>query len=312
MRKIPSYSVVIPVYNSRDTIRKALLSVVGQSVPPQEVIVVDDGSTDGSPDFVEGLALPLVRVVRQANAGPAVARNRGIAESRGEYVCFLDADDWWDEDFLHHITNMIKNHPGAGIYCTGYWIHRRDGVFLNEHKIRVVSPIPDVFRTAAESNLCRISACVMPREAVAAAGGFPAGMHQGEDVCLWARVALSYPVCYSPARLSNYNMLRRTDRLRAYVPAEGGLSFLDLRKEGNDDLNEFLACHQISLGIMQSASGHTAQALKTERDCAYTRRYRGMLCRLRLLNRLPVAWRGPLLAMRHRVLALFSRMDVLE
>jgi glycosyltransferase involved in cell wall biosynthesis len=87
-------SVVIPCYNAASFLREALESALAQTHPPDEVIVVDDGSTDNSADIAGAFGLP-VRVIRQANQGESVARNRGIEEARSEWVAFLDADDVW-------------------------------------------------------------------------------------------------------------------------------------------------------------------------------------------------------------------------
>src|SRR5262245_39908172 len=92
---MPNVSVVIPSYNSAAYLPAAIDSVLAQTARDLEVIVVDDGSTDDTPDVVARYGPP-VRGIRQANAGVAAARNRGIAEARGRYIAFLDADDTWE------------------------------------------------------------------------------------------------------------------------------------------------------------------------------------------------------------------------
>ena len=88
-------SVIIPLYNREATIGQALRSVLEQSVPPSEIIVVDDGSVDGSAEVVRALDDPRVRYLHQANAGAGAARNRGLELARGDWVALLDSDDWW-------------------------------------------------------------------------------------------------------------------------------------------------------------------------------------------------------------------------
>ena len=118
----PTISVVIPLYNKQREVAAAVRSALAQSYPPAEIVVVDDGSTDGGAEVVRQIASPLVRLVTQPNAGVCVARNHGIAETSGEYIALLDADDMWEPGFLAEIAAMIEEFPGCGIYCTGFSI----------------------------------------------------------------------------------------------------------------------------------------------------------------------------------------------
>src|SRR5271157_5460413 len=93
-------SVVIPLYNKAGYITRTLQSVAGQTFEDFETIIVDDGSTDGSGDLAAEFQDGRFRVVRQANAGPGAARNRGIEEARGELIALLDADDVWMPEYL--------------------------------------------------------------------------------------------------------------------------------------------------------------------------------------------------------------------
>lgn len=122
-------SVVIPLYNKQREIGEAVRSVLAQTLLPREIIVVDDGSTDGSAEIVRSIGSPLVRLVPQPNAGVCAARNHGIEESTGEYIALLDADDAWEPGFLAEITAMIDQFPGCGMYCTAFNIVSDDGLY---------------------------------------------------------------------------------------------------------------------------------------------------------------------------------------
>lgn len=103
-------SCVIPVYNGASYLGAAVASILAQSYRPLEVIVVDDGSTDATGEVARAFGEP-VRYVRQDNAGPAAARNRGIAEARGEFIAFLDADDLWYPDKLTRQIGELRADP---------------------------------------------------------------------------------------------------------------------------------------------------------------------------------------------------------
>src|SRR5687767_11003972 len=91
----PWFSVVVPLYNKRSFIRRAVVSVLSQSFTDFELIVVDDGSTDGSFEEIRDIADPRLRLIHQRNQGEGLARNTGMAAARGVWIAFLDADDMW-------------------------------------------------------------------------------------------------------------------------------------------------------------------------------------------------------------------------
>lgn len=111
-----SYTVVIPCYNAEPFLREALDSVLAQTVPPLEVIVVDDGSTDASAAIAESYGPP-VRVIRQENQGESVARNRGMDEAKGEWIAFLDADDVWKPEKMAIQLELAQ--PGVSCVLSG-------------------------------------------------------------------------------------------------------------------------------------------------------------------------------------------------
>ena len=171
----PTISVVIPLYNKQLEIGAAVRSALAQTRPPQEIIVVDDGSTDGGAEIVRAIGSPLVRLVRQSNAGVCAARNRGIAESTGEYIALLDADDAWEPGFLAEIAAMIREFPGCGLYCTAFSIISHDGTYPaptpSERGV-----VANFFRESAHRYIAIPSASCIPRRVFDTVGLFPEGM----------------------------------------------------------------------------------------------------------------------------------------
>jgi glycosyltransferase involved in cell wall biosynthesis len=199
----PAVSIVMPLYEKGATVGRAVASVLAQTVADFELVVVDDGSTDGGPAAARAFADPRVRVLGQANAGVSAARNRGIAATTGELVTFLDADDRWERDFLETILRLRKSYPSCAMFATRYTVVAPDGRTRPAY-VHGVRPdtwegiIADYFGLAAASEPpVWTSAVAITRAALSEAGGFPEGVSSGEDLLLWARVAARHPVAWS-------------------------------------------------------------------------------------------------------------------
>jgi glycosyltransferase involved in cell wall biosynthesis len=198
----PAVSVVIPLYEKGETVGRALASVLAQSYRDFELVVVDDGSTDEGPSVVRACADERVRVVTQANAGVSAARNRGIAETTGGLVAFLDADDRWEPDFLETILRLRATCPSCSMFATRYAVVSPGGL-SRPSRIRGVRPGPwegvleDYFGVASVSEppVCT-SAVAITRDALREVGGFAAGVTSGEDLLMWARVAALHSVAW--------------------------------------------------------------------------------------------------------------------
>lgn len=114
------YSIIVPLFNKPAFVAAAVHSILAQEIRDIEVILVDDGSTDDSVRLLNLISDSRLTILRQSNAGVAVARNEGIAAARGEYICFLDADDLWAPDHLSKILELIHEDPDAIAWATGY------------------------------------------------------------------------------------------------------------------------------------------------------------------------------------------------
>ncbi len=114
-------SVIIPLFNKEKYINRAIDSVFTQTYQDFEILVVDDGSTDGGPKLVRNYQDPRLRLICQQNEGPGSARNRGIKESTGPYLAFLDADDEWLPDFLRRYVKALKTHPDCDYVVGPYF-----------------------------------------------------------------------------------------------------------------------------------------------------------------------------------------------
>lgn len=205
-------SIVIPLYNKADCIATALDSVLAQTYQDFEVVVVDDGSTDEGAAIVERYADPRMRLIHQANAGVSAARNKGIAESKGEYVAFLDADDEWSPEYLKVQSQLTEMYPLCDVFATNYQFRGPSGNMVPTILRRLPSKdesfgLTNYFEVAYSSHPPLWTSAVMVRKAaLESIGGFPVGIRSGEDLLTWARLALKYKIAYSVRRLAIYNL----------------------------------------------------------------------------------------------------------
>ncbi len=242
------FSVIIPLYNKAPYIRKALESVLAQTYTDYELIIVDDGSTDGSAEIAEAILQEAIRqqgyeakgmensaadtlasclsplafrlrLLKQPNQGVSAARNAGVAQAHGEYLAFLDADDWWDSTYLERIAQLIEDYPDAGLYACNY-------IYYKPGKTHVALHIPTGYinypKAYYESDAMPVwtGAAMIPRYVYEEMGGFPLGIKLGEDFLLWSKIALRYPVAFLNEPLAWYNndvpaTLRATRNLHA-------------------------------------------------------------------------------------------------
>lgn len=211
------FSVIIPVYNKCSYLEKAFSSVVSQTYRNFELILINDGSTDGSPGLVQQLIsgyesqFPAKTFVllHQTNQGVSVARNRGIAVASNPYIAFLDADDWWAPDYLSQMEKLISAFPGAGIYCSSYFkvknshFYRADiGVGSDFNKGMI-----SYFQVYAATLWMPVwtGATIVKKTIVEEFEGFHPQLKIGEDFYLWSQIAARYPVVLLNLPLAFYN-----------------------------------------------------------------------------------------------------------
>lgn len=203
---ITAISVVIPLYNKEQTVLRAIGSVVGQLKDGDEVIVVDDGSTDGGADAVESRYQdsPLVFLVRQQNQGVSGARNEGIRHARHEHVILLDADDWWLQGMRDRVRELIRRWPNAYAWSVGHY--RVDGAkrtLINSGLIEdsLLERSDFVVQYAKFSGVINSSTVCVRKKAFFAMGGFPVDATSGEDVYVWLTLGLAGGIAMSPTPL---------------------------------------------------------------------------------------------------------------
>ncbi|HEY1231714.1 MAG TPA: glycosyltransferase family 2 protein [Ramlibacter sp.] len=281
------FSVVIPLYNKARYVHGAVHSVLAQTLPPHEVIVVDDGSSDNSAAIVEAIADPRVRLVRQPNAGVSAARNRGIALATGDWIAFLDADDWYHPEMLAALKQAHEACPEAGL------LGAQSRTMQNVPEDPDPWPVSDSFfeveivddlrqrwmRTAPfNSSSVAIRASLLREMGTC----FIEGESHGEDLDMWFRVADRTPVAVVNAPFAAIRVL--PDSLSRRTPSATPPAFLtrmrDAARAGSLPRPEtalwFVGQQEVTMAREMLGAGNRMAALRLlwdARQVALTRRW---------------------------------------
>jgi len=186
------FSIIIPTYNRKLFLKKAIDSVLQQTFGNFEVIIVDDGSTDRTSELIATYKDNRIKYFYQNNKGPSSARNFAIKESKYEYICPLDSDDWWHKDKLKIQTEYLKSHPEYKIFHTQE-IWYRNGELLNQKK-KHAKPSGTIFPDCLPLCCVSISTAVIHKSVFNEIGTFDETLPACEDYDFWLRVSLKYPV----------------------------------------------------------------------------------------------------------------------
>ena len=230
----PAVSVVIPLYNKAAFVHRAVGSVFAQSFEDLEVVVVDDGSTDGGGASVAAIEDRRLRLIRQANAGVAAARNAGIGAALGRWVAFLDADDTWHPDRLARQLAALLRAPDV-VWAAGAFVTTGRG------RMRQAPQTPDAW--FAEPDVLKDALLILGagwalwtgtvmvrRDVLAQLGGFDPMLKVGEDIYLWARLAVQHPrLVYVRTPIATYSREIRNS-LTKRAAADGILDQLELAR----------------------------------------------------------------------------------
>lgn len=276
-------TVVIPLYNKARYIMRAVSSVLRQSVQNFEIIVIDDGSTDNGAQIVEMIGDQRIRVIHQSNQGVSAARNIGIQEAKADIIAFLDADDEWTSGFLETILRLRNKYPRAGLYATAYEIVSPNGKISLPHYSGIPKPpwegiIPSYFESAVgDFQPINSSVAAVPRRVFDELGGFALGEKLGEDLDMWLRIALEYPVAFSQFVGSRYHCdvegqatqkEKRYEAFRIEKTIEGILLNRDIPQKQRIFLQEIINARKLVRVSYCMKSGLFDQARNILRMCS--------------------------------------------
>ena len=278
-------TVVVPAYNAARFLPVTLQSLQQQTTVPEQIVVVDDGSTDDTAKVAEGFG---ATVVRQQQKGPGAARNRGLEAATSEFVAFLDADDWYVPDKLERSVEVLTE-LRAGCMCTDAWIVRDDRIEGRKNLHRYV-PSVLTLELLLRSNPVICSSVVARRDAVLGAGRFDEhpDLIATEDFDLWLRMSQREPVAYlaqpmtfyrvhSGSLSANNRFLRGTDRIMERVARDhqGEAHFQNLVRRRRAEVRLDLAWDLLAAGDKRAARAMIGEADRLKRT------WKGFKMRLR-------------------------------
>jgi glycosyltransferase involved in cell wall biosynthesis len=202
-------SVCIPLYNKEKYIKRAIESVLAQSKPADEIIIVDDGSTDESTKVVLGFNDDRIRLIQQKNSGEGATRNRAMKEAKNELLALLDADDEWKPDFLASIQNLVEMFPNCAAYASNYDIVFPTKITSVVHRSLPPHPwkgvITNYFYHAQSGHPFNSSSIVLKKQVVEKLNGFPEGVNMSADTLFWIKLGMKYKIAYSSSPQSIYH-----------------------------------------------------------------------------------------------------------
>lgn len=202
--RMAQVSIITTCFNQADVIARCLESVSSQSVPPLECIVVDDGSTMGDvQDTVARIGNPIMRVVKQANSGVSGARNRGLSEAVGEFVLFVDGDDWLLPKALEHLGSLADSNPKAGLFFgRSQRVSRSSGESVGESS----AVAGDFYSRMLVSCFAQHPAQVLIRRETLSREKFRSFAYPAEDFDLYLRLLNRFPAASTDELVSCYSI----------------------------------------------------------------------------------------------------------
>lgn len=253
------FSVVIPLYNKEKFIESTLRSVLNQTFNDFEIIIVNDGSTDESESKVLNFKDPRIKYFRKENEGVSKARNFGIEKASSNYICFLDADDYWYPDFLNIFYNTISYHSEQKIFCCAIELQTSKTIFPAVYSVNLErnTQLVNYFEASLKQSVICTSGVAIHKTVLEEVGFFNEDMKSGEDTDLWIRIGLHYPLLFINSILVRYNYDEKglSRQVKDFDKSLNYNDFIEL-EQNNSSLKTFLDYNRFSDAIKAKLYGN--------------------------------------------------------
>jgi glycosyltransferase involved in cell wall biosynthesis len=260
---MPFFSVIIPVYNKALFLGETLKSLLAQTFTDFEVIVINDGSTDGSESVIQSFNDVRIRYYSKENEGVAVARNLGIEKTLGEFICFLDADDYWEPNFLATFKKQIDVLPNHKVFSCAIAIETAQKTIPARYSLARITDfqLVDFFDASRKECILWTSAVAIHKSVFEKTGTFDTQIKKGEDTELWMRIGLQYTIGFIGSILARYRYDKDSisRNWHYYFEPYTFEKYVVLEKE-NVKLKQFLDQNRFSAVIKCKLNGDKATA----------------------------------------------------
>lgn len=252
-------SVAIAVYNKEKEVLSTIESVLNQTFPVTEIVIVNDGSKDNSERLILSINDVRIKYIKQENQGAAAARNKAIKHCTNDYIALIDADDKWDADFLKNIVSAIKKYPNEKVFSTAIKVEADVGnSFKSSYNIPTMDAIGvyNYFEASSKASIIHSSAIVLNKDVFQGIGYFDKDILSGQDTDLWIRIGLKFPIVFIPKYLATYRYVANSLSYSG-VPIEDKLNFEKFSEEEktNPLLKKFLDLNRYSLAVSAKEVG---------------------------------------------------------
>ncbi|NJE05554.1 glycosyltransferase [Thermococcus sp. M36] len=257
----PTVSVVIPTYNRANLLKRAIESVLNQGFRDFELIVVDDASSDNTPEVVESIEDGRIRYIRlKKNSGGPVARNTGIKKARGKFIALLDDDDEWLPNRLNVQVKKFENlsREVGVIYGGFYYVSQQDGRILGKRLPRYRG---NVYGHLLRENFIGSPTLLIRRKCFKRAGLFDPKLTSSQDWDMWLRIAKYYKFEYVDEIIAKYYVHGKqiSFNMKKYIP--GRERFIHKHKDISKN-PEILSIHLSQMGLLLLIGGDPEKGLK--------------------------------------------------
>ena len=252
---MPFFSVIIPLYNKVNFIKNTVQSVLNQTFIDFEIIIINDGSTDGSEDLVKAISDSRITLYTQKNSGAPSARNLGIKKANCNYIALLDADDLWKPNHLQEHYNNIKKFPDGALFCNAYELKLSKKCTIkatynipNKNEPHIID---DYFKASTIHPIGWTSAIVFKKSDFYDIGGFNPKFLSGQDLDLLIKFGLKKTIIFNPKVTSCYNKTVAGSLSKENHQECKRLLFNSFKKEeqNNKSLKRYLNLNRYSLAI---------------------------------------------------------------